>query len=98
MTQTAPSSHGKPLSQFAFTWPSGKHQDIACVSRLLTALRRFVEICLLVCVVNQWMLGQTPESAATAIPELSGRIAQAVRVDHAPRMDGTLDDLIWQQA
>ena len=66
--------------------------------RLLAVLRSFVEIGLLVCVVNQWMLGQTPESAATTHPELSSRIAQAVRVDHAPHMDGTLDDLVWQQA
>jgi hypothetical protein len=38
------------------------------------------------------MCGQTSEPAATA------NIAQAVRVDHAPRLDGTLDDPIWQQA
>ncbi len=44
------------------------------------------------------MLGQTPEPAATTNPEVIGRIARAVRVDHAPRMDGTLDDPIWQQA
>ena len=53
---------------------------------------------LLVCVVNQRMLGQKPGSPATVNPEPSGRIAQAVRVDHAPRLDGTLDDPIWQQA
>jgi hypothetical protein len=55
-------------------------------------------MCLLVCVANPWLLGQTPEPAATTNPELSGRIAQAVRVDQAPRMNGTLDDPIWQQA
>src|ERR1700745_3021988 len=65
MTQTAPSSHGRPLSQFAFTWPSGEHQYIAIVPCYLIALRRFAGICLLFCVVSQWMLGQTPEPAAT---------------------------------
>jgi hypothetical protein len=44
------------------------------------------------------MLGQNPEPAATANSELGGRIAQAIRVDRAPRLDGTLDDPIWQQA
>jgi hypothetical protein len=32
MTQAAPSfSHGKPLSQFAFTWPSGRYRYIVSV-------------------------------------------------------------------
>src|SRR5258708_30514003 len=44
------------------------------------------------------MWGKSSESAAPANPEPGGRIAQAVRVDHAPRLDGTLDDPIWQQA
>jgi hypothetical protein len=55
-------------------------------------------MCLLVCVANPWLLGQTPEPAANTNPELISRIAQAVRVDQAPRMNGTLDDPIWQQA
>src|ERR1035437_5650286 len=92
MTQTAPSSHGKPLSQFGFTWPSGSHQYIACVPRRLIARSRFTGTFLLLCVVTQGMFGQISEPAATA------NIAQAVRVDHAPRLDGTLDDPIWQQA
>jgi hypothetical protein len=98
MTQTAPSSHGKPLSQFGFSRLSGTHQYIACVPRRLIVLRRCAGILLLVCVVNQWMLGQKPGPPATVNPELGGRIAQAARVDHAPRLDGTLDDPIWQQA
>src|SRR5437879_1115324 len=28
----------------------------------------------------------------------AGRVARAVRVERAPRMDGTLNDPIWQQA
>jgi Domain of unknown function (DUF5916)/Carbohydrate family 9 binding domain-like len=42
------------------------------------------------------MLGQKSEPAADA--GLAQRIAQAVRVDRAPHMDGTLDDPIWLQA
>ncbi len=44
------------------------------------------------------MVGQNPEAPATVNPEMGGRIAQAIRVDHSPRLDGTLDDPIWQQA
>ena len=40
--------------------------------------------------------GQKPE-AAPADAEV-GRIAQAMRVDRAPRLDGTLNDPLWQQA
>src|ERR1700722_12341251 len=92
MTQPAPSSHGKPLREFAFAWPSGGHQYIACVPQRLIARSRFTETSLLLCVVTQGMFGQKSEPSATA------NIAQAVRVDRAPRLDGTLDDPIWQQA
>jgi len=34
----------------------------------------------------------------TVSPEQTGRLAQAARVDHAPKLDGTLDDSLWQQA
>jgi hypothetical protein len=44
------------------------------------------------------MLGQKAEPAVTANPELAEHIGQAVRVERAPRLDGTLDDPIWQQA
>jgi Domain of unknown function (DUF5916)/Carbohydrate family 9 binding domain-like len=44
------------------------------------------------------MLGQKAEPAAKADTALAQRVAQAVRVERAPRMDGTLDDLIWLQA
>src|SRR5712692_10372174 len=39
---------------------------------------------------------QTRAGAVT--PEQTGRLAQAARVDHAPKLDGTLDDPLWQQA
>ena len=44
------------------------------------------------------MLGQNPEPVAKPDLELTKHIAQAVRVDRAPHMDGTLDDPIWLQA
>jgi hypothetical protein len=34
--------------------------------------------------------------SASADPQEGVRIAEAVRVDHAPRMDGTLNDPLWQ--
>jgi len=49
-------------------------------------------------IVSQMVSGQTPKPAALANSEPSGRIAQAVRVDRPPRLDGTLDDSLWQQA
>jgi hypothetical protein len=46
-----------------------------------------------------WALAeQKPEQPGTATTELAKRIAQAVRVEHAPRLDGALDDPAWQQA
>jgi hypothetical protein len=44
------------------------------------------------------MLGQNPQPVAKPDLGLAQHIAQAVRVDRAPRMDGTLDDPIWLQA
>jgi hypothetical protein len=55
-------------------------------------------ILLLVCALNRATAGQIPEPAATANPEPAERVAQAVRVEHSPRLDGTLNDPLWQQA
>jgi len=43
------------------------------------------------------MLAQTGLGATPSATSSSG-IAQAVRVDRSPRLDGTLDDPLWQQA
>jgi hypothetical protein len=53
---------------------------------------------LLVCVFSPAMLGQKPEPAATPSPEITERVAQAARVERSPRLDGTLEDPLWQQA
>jgi hypothetical protein len=37
-------------------------------------------------------------SALASVPEAEQRAAEAVRVDHAPKLDGTLDDPLWQSA
>jgi hypothetical protein len=43
--------------------------------------------------------GSLPVSLAWVfLPEAEQRVAEAVRVDHAPKLDGTLDDPLWQLA
>jgi hypothetical protein len=37
-------------------------------------------------------------SVSASIPGNDARVAEAVRVDHAPKLDGTLDDPLWQLA
>jgi len=37
-------------------------------------------------------------NAQVEVPSSGGRVAAAVRTEHAPRLDGTLDDPIWQTA
>lgn len=37
-------------------------------------------------------------NVASSVPQEEARIAEAVRVDHAPILDGTLDDPPWQSA
>jgi hypothetical protein len=83
--------------QFSFMRSSAKSQYIACVLGRMIVFRSFEGILLLACFAMQSMFAQNPEPA-TATPELGGRIAQAIRVDHAPHLDGTLDDPLWRQA
>jgi hypothetical protein len=43
--------------------------------------------------------GSPPAALALAsLPETEQRVAEAVRVDHAPKLDGTLGDPLWQLA
>ena len=62
----------------------------------MRAYVKFAGIILLICVLNQAGVGQQPAGAAN--PGLEARIAQAVRVERSPRLDGTLGDPIWGQA
>jgi hypothetical protein len=55
-----------------------------------------------VCVLSSLLHAQTQESSQTRQAQVGAqeplRIAQASRVDRAPKMDGTLDDTLWNQA
>src|SRR6266852_6471975 len=57
-----------------------------------------VRILLLGVLFHGVLFGQKPEQAGTSNTSLAGHIANAVRVERAPRLDGTLDDPVWQQA
>jgi len=46
--------------------------------------------------MGQFVLAQQSETPQLPIQLI--RVARAVRVEHAPRMDGTLDDPVWLQA
>ena len=55
-------------------------------------------ILLLGLVLNGVLFGQKSEQPGTSDTQFAKRIAQATRVERAPRLDGTLDDSVWQQA
>ena len=73
--------------------------------RLLLAKRTLSSICLLVlgasCVLSalaaQLQTGQPAKQRQVGVQEPL-RTAQASRVEEAPKLDGTLDDPLWQQA
>src|SRR6266852_1014362 len=99
MTQTAPSfSHGKPLSGSTFTWSSGRPQYIASMQRRMRARARLGWILPFLCVLNQVTFGQKSEPVGTVNADLAEHIAEAVRVERSPRLDGTLGDPVWIQA
>ena len=50
------------------------------------------------CVLNQVTFGQKSEPVGTVNADLAERIAEAVRVERSPRLDGTLGDPVWIQA
>jgi hypothetical protein len=68
------------------------------VSDRLNARAALAGILLLVALSSGKLPGQRSEQSKAPSREFAARIAQAVRVEHAPRLDGTLDDPIWQQA
>src|SRR6266702_1835040 len=67
---------------------------------------RELRICLflpiLLCASSRTLCSQSEASPQTNQRQLGApqpfRTAQAIRVDRAPKMDGTLDDPLWQQA
>src|SRR5687767_4321521 len=65
-------------------------------SKLLeTTMRRSITISWLT-----FMLGALPLAAQQPLPPVEARAARiaARRVEHAPKIDGTLDDAVWQNA
>jgi hypothetical protein len=79
-------------------WSSGRHQYIAFVSYRLKTRVRLAWILLLTVHSTGRSFGQSSEQAEISSTDLARHIARAVRVEHAPRLDGTLDDPVWQQA
>jgi len=64
---------------------------------LMKVIWQRVSQVLLVCVFTAGALcAQNTRSRTGAIPQV--RSAEARRVEHSPRMDGTLDDPLWQEA
>jgi len=58
---------------------------------------KLLSIFLTVCVLCEATLAQTRERSNLPAPEAE-RIAQAVRVERPPNLDGALEDPLWQQA
>src|SRR6516225_8734985 len=48
-------------------------------------------------VLGLWSTGTLLAQSQTTIAE-TARVANATRVDHAPKIDGTLDDPLWKLA
>jgi hypothetical protein len=62
----------------------------------MAALTKLIFTLLAISALSDSMAAQTTAKTNQA-PE-AGRTAQAVRVERPPKLDGTLDDPIWQQA
>ena len=52
----------------------------------------------LICLTTGKLWGKAVPDPSPAFPQEEGRIVEAVRVDRAPRLDGTLNDPVWQSA
>jgi hypothetical protein len=61
------------------------------------ALKNLTSTVLVLCACAALSLGQN-QRAVTPIASPTARLAEAVRVEHPPRLDGTLNDPLWQQA
>jgi hypothetical protein len=49
--------------------------------------------------LSSWSIeARSLPDAARSVPQEGARMAEAVRVDRAPKLDGTLDDPLWQSA
>jgi hypothetical protein len=92
------------IDHFKFRLYSGKNiqyspsarEDAASLSRQITAVASLISIFLAAYGFIEASVAQTAAPAAQTAS--STEIAQAVRVEHPPRLDGTLNDSIWRQA
>src|SRR5262249_49521286 len=69
----------------------------ASCSRDMASLAKLVVVLSTMLILGNSALAQTSERSNQTTSEVT-RIAHAVRVDKAPKLDGTLDDSIWQLA
>jgi hypothetical protein len=62
----------------------------------MTALGKFIFAFAMMCALPRGTQAQATARNSEMIEAI--RVAQAVRVDGSPKMHGTLDDPLWQQA
>jgi Domain of unknown function (DUF5916)/Carbohydrate family 9 binding domain-like len=62
----------------------------------MISVTKLILVFVTICALRDSTLAQTVERPSQTTPEV--QIAQAVRVEEPPKLDGTLDDPIWQQA
>src|SRR5512133_2006259 len=72
-------------------------EHAASLSRYMEFLTKLIFVFLTVCALSDSTHAQTGERSNPTIFE-TGRIAQAVRVEHPPKVDGTLNGPLWNKA
>jgi len=82
---------------------SNRSQDAVICAFLRPAERARMRHCVLlalflICLTTGKLWGKAVPDPSPAFPQEEGRIVEAVRVDRAPRLDGTLNDPVWQSA
>ncbi len=88
MNQMAPPNRSQVAAPRAFYRPTeiaGMHHGV------LLALA-------LVCLNSGVLWGKAVPDPSPPFPQEGARTAEAIRVDRAPRLDGTLNDPLWQSA
>jgi hypothetical protein len=73
-------------------------QACSVIGRLGTGLFILGPVCVSFSLLHAQSQGNSQTTQAQGRAQDALRIAQASRVDRAPRMDGTFDDTLWNQA
>ena len=71
---------------------------IPCATKSWRASRALIFALLLTILSSSGVRGRTDSRSTHSSPQENDGVAQAVRVEHAPKLDGTLDDPLWQSA